>query len=102
MDAPVGGGSRKKKRLMVSGGTKLIKVVPSCRSAGASLVLGIPLDRLDHLIKLAGAVDFPGHAAKTVGVDDLGFAEVVEGGAGYRGLAERKTTREAACLPLGE
>ena len=26
----------------------------------------------------ASAVDFPGHAAKTVGVDDLGFAEVVE------------------------
>ena len=41
-------------------------------------MLGIPLDRLDHQIKLVGAVDFPGHAAKTVGVDDLGFAEVVE------------------------
>ena len=67
-------------------------------------MLGIPLDRLDHQIKLAGAVDFPGHAAKTVVVDDLGFAEVVEPirGAGYRGLAERKTTREAAFLPLGE
>ena len=40
--------------------------------------MGIPLDRLDHQIKLVGAVDFPGHAAKTVVVDDLGFAEVVE------------------------
>ena len=26
-------------------------------------MLGIPLDRLDHQIKLVGAVDFPGHAA---------------------------------------
>ena len=67
-------------------------------------MLGIPLDRLDHQIKLVGAVDFPGHAAKTVVVDDLGFAEVVEPveALGIVGLAERKTTREAACLPLGE
>ena len=58
--------------------TRPSRAVSRNGNSGTPSVFGVRPDRIDHEVKFVGAVDLARYAVSHIGLDELGFGEVIE------------------------